>query len=464
MKTLYKISTRLIFLLVILAHTACEDFLDLKPSDSLISANAITDRKTANAAVIGAYSALKSYSTGSYLQLGVVPGDNVTFGGSQTLNIELDNHAFSVSNPAIVNAYRTNYQIINRCNWIISEIPKISDPDFSEEEKDKLLGEAHFIRAFAFFNLGRSWGGVQLQLQPTVDLNSIGSIKRSSLQETYDQVIEDLEIAENLLSDDQSTRNRAQKSTARALLARVYLYAGEWEKAEDYATQVIENPKYELVYPYHEFFKGPFLSKESVFEITATHNDQNSGWRLWYPSSVVKGGSYEYQPTKQIVEKLLDPAIGGNRKVLIDATDDDDSKIYYSVLYHTTQATSDYAANTDPAYVIRLAELYLIRAEARVKKQGPDLAGAIEDLNIIRGRADAVLYSDKETNPENVILAIEEERQVEFAFEGHRWYDLVRTGRARDILGVEQSYWLFPIPNADILADPDLEGENNPSY
>src|SRR5690625_4705595 len=217
MKTLYKISTRLIFLLVILAHTACEDFLDLKPSDSLISANAITDRKTANAAVIGAYSALKSYSTGSYLQLGVVPGDNVTFGGSQTLNIELDNHAFSLSNPAIVNAYRTNYQIINRCNWIISEIPKISDPDFSEEEKDKLLGEAHFIRAFAFFNLGRSCGGVQLQLQPTVDLNSIGSIKRSSLQETYDQVIEDLEIAENLLSDDQSTRNRAQKSTARAL-------------------------------------------------------------------------------------------------------------------------------------------------------------------------------------------------------------------------------------------------------
>lgn len=463
MKTLYKISTRFIFFLVVLTYTACDDFLDLSPTDSLISGNAITDQKTAHAAVIGAYSAVKSYSTGSYLQLGVLPGDNVTFGGSQTLNIELDNHAFSVSNPAIVNAYRTNYQIINRCNWIISEIPKISEPGFSEEEKDVLLGEAHFIRAFAYFNLGRSWGGVQLQLEPTTDLNSIGSIKRSTQEETYDQVIEDLEIAENLLPEDSSTRNRAQKSVARALLSRVYLYTGEWDKAEEYATLVIDNPKYELVYPYGEFFKGPFLSKESVFEITATHNDQNSGWRLWYPSSVAKGGSYEYQPTREIVEKLLDPAIGGNRKVLVESTQDE-SQIYYGVLYHTTHATSDYAANTDPAYVIRLAELYLNRAEARAKKRGPDLAGAIEDLNIIRKRADAELFSEKESSAEKVILAIEEERRLEFVFEGHRWYDLVRTGRARDVLGVEQNYWLFPIPNADILADPDLEGENNPNY
>lgn len=463
MKNLYKISAYFIVGLTILVSTACEDYLDLKPTDSLISANAITDRKTANAAVIGAYSALKSYSTGSYLQLGILPGDNVSFGGSQTLNIELDNHAFSVSNPAIVSAYRANYQMINRCNWIISELPKISDSDFTSAEKDHLLGEAYFIRAFAYFNLARSWGGVQLQLQPTLDLKSIGSIKRSTQKETYDQVIDDLQIAENLLQDDQTTRNRARKSVAKAMLARVYLYAGEWEKAEEYATQVIESPQYELVYPYHAFFKGPFLTKESVFEITATHNDQNSGWRLWYPSSVVKGGSYEYQPTSDLLEKLLDPTIAGGRSALIDSISDN-SNIYYGVLYHTTQATPDFAASTDPAYVIRLAELYLIRAEARAKKQNPDIPGAIEDLNIIRKRADAVLYPEKESDLQNIILAIEEERRLEFAFEGHRWYDLVRTERAKEVLGVEKSYWLFPIPNADVLADPDLEGENNPNY
>src|SRR5699024_9097177 len=216
-------------------------------------------------------------------------------------------------------------------------------------------------------------------------------------------------------------------------------------------------------YPYHAFFKGPFLTKESVFEITATHNDQNSGWRLWYPSSVVKGGSYEYQPTSDLLEKLLDPTIAGGRSALIDSISDN-SNIYYGVLYHTTQATPDFAASTDPAYVIRLAELYLIRAEARAKKQNPDIPGAIEDLNIIRKRADAVLYPEKESDLQNIILAIEEERRLEFAFEGHRWYDLVRTERAKEVLGVEKSYWLFPIPNADVLADPDLEGENNPNY
>lgn len=463
MKNIYQISTAVFAFITVLVSTACDDYLDLKPTDSLISANAITDQKTANAAVIGAYSALKSYSTGSYLQLGVLPGDNVTFGGSQTLNIELDNHAFSVSNPAIVGAYRANYQMINRCNWIISEIPKISDPGFASAEKDVLLGEAYFIRAFAYFNLARSWGGMQLQLEPTLDLKSIGSVKRSTQQETYDQVIADLQQAERLLPDDGVTRNRAQKSAARALLARVYLYAGEWEQAEEYATQVIENPKYELVYPYHAFFKGPFLSKESVFEITATSHDPNSGWRLWYPSSVVKGGSYEYQPAPAIVKKLSDPAVGGGRKVLLDSTTEN-STIYYSVLYHTTQTTADFSANTDPAYVIRLAELYLIRAEARAKKVNPDIAGAIRDLNVIRERADADLLSETESDPQNVVFAIEEERRLEFAFEGHRWYDLVRTGRAKEVLGVEESYWLFPIPNADVLADPDLEGENNPNY
>ncbi|KAA6310106.1 RagB/SusD family nutrient uptake outer membrane protein [termite gut metagenome] len=117
--------------------------------------------------------------------------------------------------------------------------------------------------------------------------------------------------------------------------------------------------------------------------------------------------------------------------------------------------------STDPAYVIRIAELYLIRAEARAKKVSADLSGAIADLNAIRQRADLAPFPST-SNVQAVILAIEEERRIEFAFEAHRWYDLVRTERVKEVLGVEKNYWLFPIPQADILSDPDIE--QNPGY
>ncbi|MGQ7414314.1 RagB/SusD family nutrient uptake outer membrane protein, partial [Streptococcus suis] len=92
-----------------------------------------------------------------------------------------------------------------------------------------------------YFDLGRGWGGVQLQLQPTSDLSVLKGIKRSTLDQTYDQVLSDLIKAEQLLPDDATTRNRAQKSIVRALRARLHLYRKQWTDAENYATQVISN-------------------------------------------------------------------------------------------------------------------------------------------------------------------------------------------------------------------------------
>ena len=130
----------------------------------------------------------------------------------------------------------------------------------------------------------------------------------------------------------------------------------------------------------------------------------------------------------------------------------------YGNLYRTV------SPNLDPAYVLRIAELYLIRAEARASKASPDLAGAIADLNAVRGRADAELFAVGNANKEAVLQAIWDERRLEFAFESDRWFDLVRSGQAEKVLGVEKNFWLFPIPQADVLADPDLGGENNPGY
>jgi len=130
----------------------------------------------------------------------------------------------------------------------------------------------------------------------------------------------------------------------------------------------------------------------------------------------------------------------------------------YGVLYNTT------ATSVDPSYLIRLAELYLIRAEARAQQNNlSNINGALADLNVIRSRS-GVPVSTAITQAD-ILQAIEDENSIEFAFEAHRWFDLVRTGRAGAVLGLtNQNYWLFPLPLSDVLSDPDLDGKNNPGY
>ena len=157
------------------------------------------------------------------------------------------------------------------------------------------------------------------------------------------------------------------------------------------------------------------------------------------------------KPSNQLVAKLNDATIGGTRKTLIAGT----GTTVYGVLYNTI------SSSTDPSYVIRLAELYLIRAEARAKKATPDLAGAVSDLNIVRARAEVPAFTG--ATQAEVIQAIEDENSLEFAFESHRWFDLVRTKRVGAVLGVTNAnFWLFPLPYSDILSDPDVT--QNPGY
>jgi hypothetical protein len=186
-----------------------------------------------------------------------------------------------------------------------------------------------------------------------------------------------------------------------------------------------------------------------VFELTFSSNDKNSFWNLWYPSSF--GGQFTLKPSNSLIEKLNDATIGGTRNTLIAGT----GTTVYGVLYNTI------SSSIDPSYVIRFAELYLIRAEARAKKATPDLSGAISDLNLVRARADVPAFTG--TTQAEVVQAIEDENSLEFAFESHRWFDLVRTKRVGDVLGVTNTdFWLFPIPYSDILSDPDVT--QNPGY
>jgi hypothetical protein len=429
------------------AFTSCKKYLTEFPNNSIASENAIIDAGTARAAIIGAYDGLQGFYSSNFPTLGTITADAVVFNGTLSEYLQLDQNAIPTDNVITVAGYRRLYANINLVNSIIAKVPTVVDPLLPEAEKNKILGEAHFIRALDYFDLARGWGGVQLQLLPTSDLSALKGIKRSSLSQTFDQVLADLVKAEELLPDDATTRNRAQKSIARALRARLHLYREQWVEAENYATQVINNTKYGLVPEYKSFFTAPFLTKESVFELTYSANDRNGYWGTWYPSSF--GGSYTLKPSNSIVEKLNNPNIGGSRNTLIAGS----GNSVYGVLYNTV------STSTDPSYVIRISELYLIRAEARAN-QGK-LLESLNDLNEIRKRA-KVPESNANTKAD-LLQAIEDENGIEFAFEGHRWFDLTRTKRAGLVLGVANAnYWLFPLPFSDSFSDGDFE--QNPGY
>ncbi|MFT3750423.1 MAG: RagB/SusD family nutrient uptake outer membrane protein [Agriterribacter sp.] len=443
------LSRFIVLSVIVLGSASCKKYLELFPNDGIASSQAIIDAGTARAAIIGTYDRVQGYQAGDYPTLGTIPADNVIFNGTLSQYLQLDQNAVPPDNVTTVSAYQGLYKVINSANNVIALVPGVTDPALSEAEKNKILGEAYFLRALSYFDLARAWGGVQIQLQPTTDLSVIKGVKRSSLKETYDQVLADLIAAEPLLSDDATTRNRAQKSTVYALRARLHLYRKEWGDAETYAGKVIQNNKYELVKPYKNFFTTPFQTKESVFELQYSANDRNSFWNLWYPSSL--GGQYTLKPSESIITKLNDPNIGGTRSALLAGT----GSGVYGVLYNTA------GTNTDPSYIIRIAELYLIRAEARAQQD--KLEDALEDLNAVRERA-GVPASTSSTKA-SVLSDIEQENSVEFAFEAHRWFDLARTERTGEVLGVtDRNFWIFPLPYQDVLSDPDLEGKNNPGY
>jgi hypothetical protein len=435
---------------LLLSASGCKDLLDPQPVQQLADERAITDAASARAATLGAYDRVQNYYQLNWPTLGFLPADNVRFNGTLNQYLQLDQNALSADNLLITETWTFIYQAVNAANNVIAGVPGLSDPLLSTSEKNQLLGEGYFLRALTYFDLARGWGGVPLVLTPTRSKENGQGTRRATLAATYDQVLADLTQAETLLPDA-TTRNRAVKATARALRARLHLYRQQWPDAETYATQVLSSSAYALVTPYRAFSTAPFLTSESVLEITYSNSDPNTMWNNWFPSAL--GGQYNFQPVAAAISLLNDPTVGGSRSALLASTTINGAAAIYGNLYSRS------AQRDDPSYVLRVAELYLIRAEARAR-QGK-LTLALADLNAVRSRAG--VPASTAAMADALLLAIENERRVEFAFEADRWFDLVRTGRAATVLGVtDTKKWVFPIPYNDLVADPDLE--QNPGY
>lgn len=431
-----------------LSTVSCSDFLDQKPDNYISDAAVIQTLSSAKAALNGAYHDLasSSYYGGQYFDAGVnLAADNVTWTGSLNYYYDFDTHQYSAENQLLSYAWYAIYATVNQTNQVIDKVTVLNDG--SESERRRIIAEATVIRSLAFFDLARTWGNIPVVKQATSSPTQFDGVKQTKAKDVYRLVVDDVLAIYNDLSE-LSDRVHVTRSAADAFLARVYLYLEQWDKAEQYASKVIDNGNYTLG-TIQDLIDNKETA-ESIWELAYSSsftNQQSTYWR-----SPDQGGRHEWGPSKELVQLLADPTVGGDRKAFYqDFSSVQVPDYFVGTLYH--RSTLD-----DDVIIFRLAEQYLIRAEARANQQ--NVSGALSDLNIIRRRANVSEIVDVASTQELLNL-IADERRVELALEPHRWFDLIRTGKAESVLGIKTYQTLFPIPYNDIQADKDLVQNDN---
>jgi hypothetical protein len=456
-----------IYILGVILFVSCKKFVEIDPpKNELTTTTVFSSNGTANAALTVIYSQMVNGSAlphGISLTTGLY-SDELTNFSTDPNNISFYTNGL---NPLIKNVqdlWATSYNYIYQANAILEGL-KIS-PGVTTNVKQQLTGEAKFIRAIWYFYLVNLFGDVPLITETSYTKNSLAA--RTPKDEVYKQVIIDLEDAKQLLATDfvgadgvtvSTERVRANKWAAMALLARVYLYTNNTDKAEAEATDVINNT---TLFSLESSLDNVFLmnSSETILQLqpaptTGFNTPEGANFILNGPPET---GAISRNTT--ISPQLINTfeSNDNRRTSWIDSIVVGANTYRYPFKYKIATGSP----TTEYSMVLRLAEQYLIRAEARAQKS--DIAGSSADLNIIRNRAG--LPNTTATDKSSLLLAVEHERQVELFTEwGHRWLDLKRTGRANVIMPAVSSQkggsWssndqLFPIPQLDRNNNPNL--------
>jgi hypothetical protein len=433
-----------LFVLIAILFSSCKKVLETTPELYIDQAQSIVDKRSAQAALTGAYNALSlnSYQGNAFRYVTNLAGDNIKWVGNSPTNREFDVYGIFTTNSRVQELWSAIYKTINISNNIIELVPQVTDVTLSQADRNKLRGEAFFLRALGYFDLVRLWANVPITSAATQTPGDAKGVKNSRSDEIYRFIEKDLDSAEKLLPAIVN-RNRANQYTVKALKARLYLYLENWPKAEKYATEVIDNSTdFRLVKPYSRFYESK-NTVESIFELDYTINNKNNYAANWFQNPV-SGGKKEFLPTDEFITMVKDPAIGGSRSALVFTA----GGITYGNMNFKI------ATGEDQVYILRLAEIFLVRAEARAEQQ--KLAEGLQDLNVIRTRADVPAVQSV-TGKEELIEKILLERRMELAYESHRWFDIIRRGLAQKVLGItDANKLIFPIPRQEILVNPEL--------
>jgi hypothetical protein len=444
---------------------ACDATLNVQPTEEVSDENAIVDAVSARSALAGAYDALQEdyYYAEPMITMNELSSDNAIHTGTFTSYVEADDNLMIATNDHAEGYWEDLYLAINRANVLIQKVPDVAG--LSQAEKDQIVGEALFLRALHYHNLVKVYAGVPLRLTPVATIDEASSVTRATVAEVYTQILADLTEAEALMSSVDDTRT-GSIGGARALRARVLLYRASpgptgvnnaaWAAVEAAASAVINmTSSYNLASDYSDLFSPTGgNTPEDIFRVRFTDQDANSIGFYFTVKSL--GGRYEVGPSTDIRGAY---ETGDERRAWSISVDPIRATRFYVSKYPTV-------AGTEHPHVIRLAEMYLIRAEARAMQD--NYAGAVADYNLLRERAGLaphVLGVDVALTQAAVLAAVRKERRLELAFEGDRWPDLVRSNLAVSVLGLQDRAHqvLYPIPQSERdVTTPPLQ--QNPGY
>lgn len=468
------------------SFSSCSDFLEQNPQTDLSENDFYKTADDILSAVNGVYSSLQEGDIyGNWYVFGEIPSDNTRnqLSGSVTTQNEFDQFYIDTQNSMIANFWKAAYKVINRTNTVLGRIDGI---EINTELANRYKLECKFIRALMYFNLVRVYGDVPLVLKE-ISISESYDILREPKENVYNQIIADLKEAQDLpVSYSTAEDGRATQGAAKALLANVYMTLHKYAEAETILAEIINSGRYSLlentpgslnINGYKNVFSPVnHNSKEGIFEIQFLKGGYGEGSNY----------ANNFAPENSGTNVVAVGGTGGNNIPEMDiynAYEEGDLRRDFSMSlgYYDNRKNNEWvesryvckfmdvpyqnndASNNYP--VIRYADVILMYAEAL--NQNGKTAEACKYLNMTRRRGFG--YQTTETSPVDLqttdkaqfALMVEQERRVELAFENHRWFDLIRTGRAVEVMrskgfSLNETNLICPIPQKQIDVNPKL--------
>jgi len=446
-----KILTILSAVALIGLSTGCDKYLDLEPSQNISENIALTSDKNVKSVLTGAYSqfALAGIYGGNLLMNAELLGGDgeIQWVGTYIDPRQVFNKTMIASNSQASAHWADSYEVINTVNNVLSALPVVK-----EDDRGIVEGEALFLRGLMYFDLVRFFAeqykfgvantqyGVPLVLTPTNGISESSFVTRNTVDEIYSQIITDLTNAAAKLPEDNDIY--ASSGAASALLARVYLQKGDYANARDAANAVIESGMYSLQPAYGDVFNNDNNTAEDIFATQITPQDRFSAMTEFFSIPEFGGRTGDID----ILDGHLDLYPVGDER--------------FDLFFVGEGAIRCGKWNNQYGVInlIRLAEMYLIRAECNTRLSTSTGATALADYNMIHTRAG--LDAATSVTLDDILL----ERRLELSFEGHKIHDLRRLHQNAGGLAYDSPKLLFPIPAREIEANPKLKTQQNPGY
>ena len=424
------------------------DFLEAEPKQSISSDQALSTEQNVRAALNGAYNDLSDADLygGQYMMSPDLLADDgdVQWVGTFASPAEIIRKNIQTNNGFVETQWTDAYETINVANNVLSALDRIEDP----EERDRIEGEARVIRAALYFELARLFGqpwnagdpasnpAVPLVLEPTRSITEDDNLTRNTVQEVYNQVLTDLTTARDLLPANNGTS--IDTYVASAFLSRVYLMQEDYPNAASSADRVLQAEQFQLAPTFAGAFNNVEDIPEYVFAIQISSQDGANDLNTFYASST-DGGRGDINIQSQHLNRYADADARGDFFYVDSGTGD-----------IRTQKWQDDEADGANLPVLRLAEMYLTRAEANLRAGSTVGAPPVDDVNAIRTRAGLDPVST--VTVEDVLR----QRRLELAFEGNLLHDLKRTGRSVGTLSFDAEELVYPVPQRECDANPEI--------